>query len=282
MSLVQNVCVSGIVYYWDEAWDFALHNGATEKQMESVGIGETLNSLFERKRFNTRCVTIHPSERWPETRYCIVTDFAVLPCNWGNRRAPRMQITEWTKRVCKALLPSSHYLDCGSRMRQVVVRDDDIPPFVHHLFQRQLAGERIASLSPDQTDYSLFRNERAKVAASVEAARTQATPKPKTHSPRRYLKEIADSRPTSPCPINDRPPRPTRKRTRKAKNPKKPSSNSSDSDADVESGAPPERPSPCRHRFRLLSPPATFVHTSHRILSVFVLLCPQHIFLHCT
>lgn len=141
----------------------------------------------------------------------------------------------------------------AGRFGPIILQTFLVPPFVHYLFRRQLAGEHITGLSPDQTDYSLFEEEKAELAAQLEAKRTKAAPKPKTHKRPRYRKEVAEPVSTSPSPTNVRRPR-TKKRARKAKNPKKPSSNSvsefshleamsgahlrvkSDSDADIEFG----------------------------------------------
>ena len=124
---------------------------------------------------------------------------------------------------------------------------------MHYLFRRQLAGERIRSLSPDQTNYSDFQIERARLAAELKAKQTMASPKPKNHKSRKYKKEAAEPPTPPPSPTNIRPPR-TKKRARKPKNAKNPGSDSvselpiveampgahlpvkSDSDADIEFG----------------------------------------------
>ena len=38
MALVQDVCVLGLMYSPRDAWNFALHNGATEKNGTGYGI----------------------------------------------------------------------------------------------------------------------------------------------------------------------------------------------------------------------------------------------------
>ncbi|KZV67193.1 hypothetical protein PENSPDRAFT_654290 [Peniophora sp. CONT] len=233
MSLVQDVCVLGIIYNAEDARNFALSNGVTEKQLNATGTRDALNGLFEKRRFNTRCIQLLPTRR-RTLSYCIVTNFAVVPRSRESRRPANLQCTEWTQRVCRALM-KDEYEHYYTRLAQLVVKGDDIPPFVHYLFKRQLAGEHIHGLSPDQTDYSLFEEEKAELAAQLLAKRTKAAPKPKTHTRPRYRKETPEPVSTSPSPTNVRRPR-TKKRARKAKNPKKSSSNSSDSDADIEFG----------------------------------------------
>ena len=119
MSLVKHVLLLGLFYSPPDARNFALANGVKEEQLEVTSIHHALNAVFEQKKFNTRCIELARTPRQPLS-YFIVTNFAVIPeSDWGTPHLPDVGTDEWTRRVCRALMPEEEYKQFYTRIWRV-------------------------------------------------------------------------------------------------------------------------------------------------------------------